>query len=457
MSTLKKFLELNRKNKKNIAVVGDTLIDEYYFIDSNRISPEFPIPVFLSLTSTPDIVRPGGAGNVAYQFKHFNVNAILYGFADRYFENLAQEHGLNIQYMNIKGLACPIKRRFYYQDFPLCRWDVEAKNYNIDPIELRCGEQKYIYGKCREDIKILSDYNKGFFGEDVSYWLKGTTIVDPKKGPASKWKGCTIFKPNFKEAEELTGTTDVDEQLKILLSETDAKFVVITNAGDSVFVGTKPGGFTYVGTQEVKVISNIGAGDCFAAMLALAYSHGMSISECVEVAYEAGSVYVQKRYNEPITPYELLLHDDPVAAKLVDPEELVERDFTLCFTNGCFDILHEAHVDLLKYAKSTADKLVVALNTDESVSRLKGAGRPVNALESRMKMLSILEFVDFIVSFDEDTPSKLIELIQPDILCKGGDYTPEEIVGHNLVKDVRIFPYVEGKSTSELIKQIKNS
>jgi D-beta-D-heptose 7-phosphate kinase/D-beta-D-heptose 1-phosphate adenosyltransferase len=215
------------------------------------------------------------------------------------------------------------------------------------------------------------------------------------------------------------------------------------------------GEFTYAPKKKVVANSVVGAGDCFVAILALAYSHQMPIGDCIEVAFEAASVYVQKRYNEPITPYELLSHEDSISAKFIKPEDLIGRNFSLCFTNGCFDVLHQGHIELLRFAKSTADKLVVEINTDESVVRLKGQDRPINSLESRMYMLSMFEFVDFIIPFDSDTPLDLIEMIHPEVLCKGGDYKPEDVVGADVVKDVRIFPYVEGKSTSNLIKKIR--
>lgn len=456
MNAIRKFIELERRTQKSLAIVGDSMIDEYYFVDSNRLSPEFPIPIFLSQKVEPDIIKPGGAANVWSQLRDFNAVATLYSYATAPLSKLA--HDIPPQWQLKARLESamhvPIKKRLYYGDFPLCRWDIESDYVPCEFFQDRL--HNYLVTDL-PDVIILSDYNKGFFRGDISRWLNcgRPTIIDPKKGPASKWRGCTIFKPNIKEARELTGTDNIRDQLKILWEQTEARFVIITDGGNGVWGLGPQGEFSHVPRKTVKANSVIGAGDCFVAMLTLAYAHGMSIQECVEVAFEAGAVYVQKKHNEPITPYELLSHDDHISAKFVHPEFLANRKFSLCFTNGCFDILHEAHIDLLRYAKTTADKLVVALNTDESVRRLKGENRPVNNLESRKYMLSMFEFVDFIVSFDQDTPLEILETIKPDVLCKGGDYSVADIVGHDLVKTVKIFPYIEGKSTSNLIEKMR--
>jgi len=467
METIKKFIELNDKNRISVAVVGDALIDQYFTVQADRVSPEFPIPIMLSDNLKPTYALPGGAANVAYQLKNFNTGCLLFSFLDKLSKDTFRSNGVNTRsgtsYAIGKGLEnrvkqVPIKMRLYQGDFPLCRWDIETENYGTKAEKLneihKCLHQEFC--TIKPQISILSDYNKGFFTEySRKLWLESSaiSIVDPKKGPASNWKGCTIFKLNSKEARELSGCDGSQEQqCDILLRQTEAELVVITNGGDGVFARNSKS-FEYKPRKSVIANSVIGAGDCFAAIFALAYAHKMEIEECIEVAFEAGSVYVQNKHNKPITPYDLLKHQDPLAAKLVDPAFLANRDFSLCFTNGCFDILHDSHINLLRYAKSTADKLVVAVDTDERVRDLKGPNRPINNLESRMRMLSMFEFVDYVVPFKNLLP--LIQRINPDILCKGGDYKKEDVVGNTLVDDVRIFPYEEGNSTSCLIKKIK--
>jgi len=190
------------------------------------------------------------------------------------------------------------------------------------------------------------------------------------------------------------------------------------------------------------VESVIGAGDCFAAVFGMAVGHGFTVAESAEIAWNAGAVYVQRKMNRPIIPAEVSWDG------IVEPDDLLDRDFKLVFTNGCFDILHKGHLQTLRFAKEKGDKLVVALNTDESVRRLKGEDRPVKPLEQRMAVVAALDCVDFVVSFSENTPLELIQKIRPEVLVKGADYRPEEIVGADVVPELFRAPIIDGLSTS---------
>jgi D-beta-D-heptose 7-phosphate kinase/D-beta-D-heptose 1-phosphate adenosyltransferase len=193
-----------------------------------------------------------------------------------------------------------------------------------------------------------------------------------------------------------------------------------------------------------------GAGDCFAATLAVAVGHGLKLADAAKLAYRAGSRYVLKEHNAPISPLDL--YED----KFVHPKDLVDRDFKLVFTNGCFDVLHIGHLHTLKYAKEKGDKLVVAINTDESVKKLnKGPNRPYNTLADRKEILAALECVDFVVDFAEDSPYNIVKLIKPDVLVKGGDYLLDQIKSKELVKEVYVAPLIEGISTTELARKMR--
>jgi D-beta-D-heptose 7-phosphate kinase/D-beta-D-heptose 1-phosphate adenosyltransferase len=297
---------------------------------------------------------------------------------------------------------------------------------------------------------IFSDYNKGFFGgtegfHPPSLYPNSKTIVDPKCGPIKKWKGCTVFKPNAKEAAELSGKTFWKEQAKFFQHELECEAVVITASGDRVSGVWKDQFFCYTPTKRVDVTSSVGAGDCFCAFFAMCIGHGFGIPEAAEIAYNAGSVYVQHNMNRPVCPAEL------IEDSIVVPEDLKNRDFNLVFTNGCFDVLHKGHLETLKFAKSKGDKLVVAVNSDASVRRLKGDSRPVVPLEHRMAVLANLKCVDFVVSFDEDTPLQVIKKIKPDVLVKGGDYEKEKIIGADLVEEVFTAPMIEGLSSTSIL------
>ena len=231
----------------------------------------------------------------------------------------------------------------------------------------------------------MSDYNKGLFHTDVHRWIRQDciTIVDPKKGPISKWRGCTVFKPNFKEACELSGHTDPEDQCNYFYNELDCTAVVVTHGGKGVYGSVLGRFFEFVPKDKVSVASVIGAGDCFISFLAMALAHNVDIIDAIEIAYEAGAKYIQKGYNAPVSPSEFI-------SGIVLPELLANRNYRLAFTNGCFDGgLTRGHIECLKFAKQQGDKLVVAINSDESVKRIKGEGRPFLPLMDRMEIIDI--------------------------------------------------------------------
>lgn len=451
-----RFLEKNRQQKLRIYCVGDAMVDEYYNGVVNRISPEFPMSIMTSPTDEP-VRRPGGVANVAYQLKYFNVDTTLIGISDDLASDTYIMNELRGEMINARheGGHVPIKRRFLANGIQVFRHDVEEPYYGVGQV----GVNKLLdqlFGITKElptpDAVIFSDYDKGFF-VDPSLWMrwfgKTITIVDPKKGPVDKWRGCSVFKPNAKEAQEMSGLTYWKDQCLYFHEKLPGTAIVITKGGEGV-VGFDGTFFEYTPKKKIQVESVIGAGDCFVSILSLAIAHGMMVSEAVEVAYRAGEVYVQNRLNRPIVPAELS------TSKIVKPEDLVNRDFKLVFTNGCYDILHTGHYATLDFAKSKGDKLVVAINSDESVRRLKGQSRPVNCLEKRLQMVSRLDMVDFVVAFEEDTPLETIQRCCPDVLVKGGDYSGKAIVGQDIVPEVLYAPLVEGESTTAVLGRIKS-
>lgn len=470
INKIKEFFNRCQETKPRIAVIGDCMIDEYYRVDANRVSPEHPIPVLFSDTCEPTISVPGGAANVCCQFKHFPFDVNYYGFLDKKASEVCTKEGIKKRGWHLEGgHYVPRKKRFYQDQFPLCRWDVEQENYGIKNISKLTLWQKTVSELFRQDMEkhghpsviIFSDYGKGLFENEafnISSYTQDSdeiiTIVDPKKGPIDKWKGCGVFKPNAKEACSLSGLKDWKEQCKFFQSQLGCQAIVITQGGDGV-VGSVMGRlFEYRPTRKIYPDSVIGAGDCFIAFLAMALSHSMDIKDAVEIAYEAGAVYVQRKYNEPVSQHELLARVDPEAAKLRMPP--TDRNYKLVFTNGCFDIMHEGHLSILRRAKEHGDKLIVAVNSDESIKRLKGNSRPIIPLKERMKLLAGLQCVDFVVSFDEDTPYELIKEINPDILVKGQDWEGK-IVGSDIVKETIALPLIDGLSTSSIIEKIRNN
>jgi D-beta-D-heptose 7-phosphate kinase/D-beta-D-heptose 1-phosphate adenosyltransferase len=450
---IKEFLRRNRNKPLNIHCVGDAMVDEYYSVKVNRISPEFPMPIMHSSNQKP-ISRPGGVANVAYQFKHFNVTPTLICFPDSKADNVFNNHGV-FRWGHFCDIwsKLPVKKRYLDGHVQVKRWDVEAPLCKLKMGSInhwtKCLIEAVAKHGMRPDVVIMSDYDKGFFASDeynvLDAYRNFKTIVDPKNGPLSKWKGCSIFKPNAREAESLTGRRQWREQAKHIQNELECEAVVITASGDRVAGVWNKEFFCYTSDKKVEVDSTVGAGDCFCAFFAMAIGHGFSVPEAAEIAYNAGAIYVQHNMNKPVNPSDLIVD------KFVEPDDLAKKDFKLVFTNGCFDVLHKGHMETLKFAKSKGNKLVVALNSDDSVRRLKGEGRPVVPLEHRMAVMAAIQYVDFVVSFDEDTPFNLIRRIKPDALVKGSEYDESKIIGADIVPEVYTAPMIEGVSTSKLL------
>jgi D-beta-D-heptose 7-phosphate kinase / D-beta-D-heptose 1-phosphate adenosyltransferase len=458
MNSLEKFHQLNENGPRlKIGVVGDAMVDQYYDVRVLKISPEFPISVMHSEQDTSEDF-PGGAANVAYQFKHFNVDSKLISFIDQDASSCFSNRGINTELCLVIESQIPRKRRFYSGDFPTFRWDVEKSGYGLENL-VDCRSQLHqIVQNCTSDfdVMIFSDYNKGVLTKVPDLSLAKISIVDPKAGDLSRWRGCTVFKPNQQEALALSGKSTIAEAGSFLLDCLDCQAVVITQAGQGISVFERQGVSEFRPTSpSPPAESVIGAGDCFTAFLAMGLGRNLTVLEAAELAWRAGTLYVKNRRNKPLDVESLMDWFNPALKKFVKPESLVHRDYKLVFTNGCFDLLHSGHVESLRFAKNHGDKLVVAVNSDASVSRLK-PGRPIVGLADRMKLLAALEVVDFVVSFDEATPLEIIERIKPDVLVKGAEYKKDDIVGGNIVKEVILAPMIPGLSTSALLQKIQH-
>lgn len=471
---IRNFLDQNKKRRLTVFVVGDCMVDEYYSVSANRISPEFPIQVLRS-DSGPPLAVPGGAANVAHQFKHFNVDCHLFGCLNDYAREVYARFPFQVHSVN--GKTVPIKRRLYDGNHPLTRWDIEDTTYGIEMSQVT-DEFVSLFQeqtkKTKPDFVIFADYNKGLFHQDVAAKLIQIcrenhirTIVDPKE-EMGKWKGCTYFKPNAKEAKAMTVSGMLWSQILEIKQQTECEAVIVTQSGEGVHIyngsGTEISDRNYQfieGKERFEVQSVIGAGDCFSAFLAMGLCHFNNIENAVKLAYDAGCIYVQNRYNTPINRFDLIRYRDAVGAKVIDVKDLPDltgKDVVV--TNGCFDLLHAGHVELLNWAKAHGDVLIVAVNDDESVQRLKGEFRPINSIDKRLKLLSNLQCVDFVFPFKEDTPQEIYQQIADQIgqfrfLVKGGDYVADDVVGRDLATEVAIFPTVVGLSTTNILEKVK--
>jgi D-beta-D-heptose 7-phosphate kinase/D-beta-D-heptose 1-phosphate adenosyltransferase len=462
MTKISELINKNHQKRARIAVIGDCMIDEYYKVKVKRISPESPVPVMLSGSDQSSYILPGGAANVAAQFKHWNVDCTLFGLMSSDDMIVFQKSGITCACVQSQDWTTqyrvPRKRRFV-DGQNLIRWDIESDFNNDDEIDNLCELLEHHLENQKYDIVIFADYDKGMFKDlDKTQQLinicrdhKVPTIVDPKDEPIEKWMGCTYFKPNSIEAEKFTGIHHEENQLVELAQRLDKSSIIVTRGGSGVTSISEGKIAWYLSFKEIPPKNFSGAGDCFAAFFALAIANDFEFNNAIEIAYEAGKVYVQREHNKPLLPLDL--YD----TKFVHPIDLKNRDFKLVATNGCYDLTHSGHVATFEYAKSKGDKLAVLINSDESIKNIKGPDRPIIPLEQRMKMVAALECVDYVIPFNEDTPINLIKEIRPDVLVKADDWKEKGIRGAEFVKEICFAPLVDGVSTTSLIKKIRGN
>lgn len=472
--------QLSKLKNRHILVVGDVMLDNYYKGDVRRISPEAPVPVFRKRSERSVL---GGAANVAANLVAANQQTSMMSIIGRdangqtmmqLFENLS----INADLVITLPRSTTIKTRFLADNNQqLLRLDVE----DTDPITK--VESNRILKKLQKviddfDLILMSDYLKGLLTQEFTQGVIKMArkhdipvVIDVKDPKYGKYYGATLLKPNLNELRSLTGkNVQTDEEIveaaEELRKRSNCQYVLATlGAKGMVLVGDGEPYFVKSLAREVYDVS--GAGDTTIAYLATCMANEMPIRESVDIANYAAGIQVGKVGTSSVSWQEvrdLISNEDHgIAHKILSAEELnsFRKDNAqkkIVFTNGCFDILHVGHKRYLQQAATLGDILVVGVNSDASVRRLKGPTRPVNNEQDRAEMLSALGFIDYVVIFDEDTPYELIKKIQPDVLVKGGDYKPEEVVGRDIVEArggrLELISFVEGKSTTNIIKKI---
>jgi len=361
MELISKFIErdTNAIRPLNIHVVGDSMIDENYRAKINRISPECPnIPILSSEISRTYRTYPGGAANVCYQLKNFNANARLFSFLDQEAYDIFLKCGLK-RFGHVllpNGYYVPRKHRFYDGTTQVgCRWDVEKENYGFAELSFLRDRLSNLWDgfQAEPDVILFSDYDKGMFSKGYSFLKipKGVpVIVDPKKLPLDRWKGCTVFKPNSKEAIRLSGLTNWRQQCDFFQNTLECEAIVITQAGSGIVGKVKDRYFDHEAKEKIVAKNVTGAGDCFMAIFGLALGREFTIQDAAIIAFEAGLTYVGHSSRIAIAPWHL-----QHKVKFINPKFLQKRNFKLAMTNGCFDILHTGHLAALKFAKSKGD------------------------------------------------------------------------------------------------------
>ena len=472
-------MQVLKKFQPNILVIGDLMIDHYLWGSCERISPEAPVQV---VDIKKETTLLGGAGNVINNLQalgsHVSVCSVIGNDANGK-ELLDMLHVIDVDTTNIlikDGRDTSKKSRVIATSQQIIRYDKESKH----DIDIASQEQliNSLHNEMsRYDIVILSDYGKGVLTDDLSRNLitlanehNVRVLVDPKGSDFSKYSGAYLLTPNKKEAML---ATSIDITDKKSLQEALLKLKAECNLGISLITLSEDGIATYDEKLELfptvakEVFDVTGAGDTVIASIAFALSAGKDIAQTATFANLAAGVVVGKIGSATVTlaeieEYEASLHkstSDAHIKSFEDIDALVRRykdnGKKVVFTNGCFDILHVGHVKYLQIAKSFGDILIVGLNSDESVSRLKGPTRPVNVAQDRAYLLAALEAVDFVVPFEDDTPYELIKMIAPDILVKGGDYEGKEVVGTEFSGELKLVEFVDGKSTTKTIEKIQ--
>ncbi|WP_395650687.1 D-glycero-beta-D-manno-heptose 1-phosphate adenylyltransferase [Brevundimonas sp.] len=467
---------LDRVRGLEIACVGDLMLDRYVYGDVTRLSPEAPIPV---LKSKRTISMPGGVGNVARNVAALGGQARLGAVAghdaagDELVALVAAEAGVADFIDRPDAASTIVKTRFVSAGQQLLRLDDEQVSVGVfDREQVFTGASAI----------LLSDYDKGVVTERLirsALWAAEASgapvIVDPKGRDFARYGAVTVIKPNASELAGATGLpvetdAEIEAALTALLEAMTAKAIVVTRAGKGMSLAERGKPVKHFPGRAREVFDVSGAGDTGLAALGLALAAGASLEQAVQLAILASGVVVGKSGTAVVTPTELIdaemsQHASLAHAKVTPLDDLAAQveawramGLKVGFTNGCFDILHRGHVAYLAQARSWCDRLVVALNTDASVRRLKGDGRPVNDLDSRAVVIGGLASVDRVTSFDDPTPITLIERLRPDVLIKGADYTREGVVGGDLVEswggEVRLAAFQDGYSTTKTIEKL---
>jgi len=451
------------------------MLDQYLFGATSRISPEAPVPV-VHVQKTDD--RPGGAANVAVNLASLGVRTRLIGAvgndaAADTLENLLTTHGIDCDFARVSDRPTITKTRVQSRGQQLIRLDQE------NAAELRDSTLADAVGQAAAGAGavVLSDYGKGALTDvrtmiDLCRKAGVPVLVDPKGRDFEKYRGATLLTPNQGEFEAVAGYCASDAELVArgwqMVEDLELTALLVTRSEKGMMLleaGNEP---LFLSTQAREVYDVTGAGDTVIATLAGALASGQSLATASALANIAAGLVVRKIGVATVTPGEIqvALHQRGQGGRgLVSRDELLvlvgearARKERIVMTNGCFDILHAGHVAYLEEAKSLGDRLIVAVNDDESVRRLKGESRPINALEDRMLVLAGLAAVDWVVPFADETPAALIAAVLPDVLVKGGDYRPEEIAGGKEVLDnggeVRVLSFRDGHSTSRIIDKL---
>jgi D-beta-D-heptose 7-phosphate kinase/D-beta-D-heptose 1-phosphate adenosyltransferase len=466
-------------SQAKIIVIGDVMLDRYWSGQAARISPEAPVPV-VRVHNSED--RVGGAANVALNIAHLGGQVTLLGVVGddaegEELKRLLQAQGVECLFVVQPGLRTICKLRIMAQHQQLIRVDFEDLPLQFDRSLLQAHLEQLLP---EHDVLVFSDYGKGTLTDVASLIPLAKqaglqVLVDPKGTDFQRYAHADVITPNLGELLAVVGSCADESALlargRKLLADQQIATLLLTR-GEAGMTLIQPDRHESLPAQAKDVFDVTGAGDTVIAVMSLGMALNLPLPESMYLANLAGGIVVGKLGTSTVSKEELTraLHGDPNDAQygIVSEDELAcliahakaggER---VIMTNGCFDLLHAGHVSYLQQAKALGERLIVAVNADASVRRLKGETRPINGLQQRMTVLAALACVDWVVAFEEDTPERLYCRLLPDVIVKGGDYSPDQVAGGDCVIKaggaVKILHFVEGHSTTSMINKARGS
>ncbi|NOT11227.1 MAG: bifunctional D-glycero-beta-D-manno-heptose-7-phosphate kinase/D-glycero-beta-D-manno-heptose 1-phosphate adenylyltransferase HldE [Methylococcaceae bacterium] len=465
-------------SQARIIVIGDIMLDRYWSGKAARISPEAPVPV-VQIKSTEE--RVGGAGNVALNIARLGGKVTLLGVVGddaegKTLRQILEAEGVACDFVVEKGFRSICKLRIMAQHQQLIRLDFEETPIAFDRAALKSRLLQYLPDN---QAIVFSDYGKGTLAEVESYILHAKqagvkVLVDPKGVDYQRYAQADVITPNLAELQAVVGLCSDESHLiekgRLLLKNYQIPVLLLTR-GEAGMTLIQDDQVHSLPAQAKDVFDVTGAGDTVIAVMSLCVALNMPLMEAMYLANLAGGIVVGKLGTSTVSIQELTraMHGERDSQYgIVSEDELLgliarakAHGEKIIMTNGCFDLLHAGHVTYLEQARSLGDRLIVAVNSDASVKQLKGDSRPINGLQARMTVLSALACVDWVVPFSEETPERLYCKLLPDVLVKGGDYTPDQVAGGDCViqagGEVRILQFVDGQSTTAMINRARST
>lgn len=470
-------IEIPVFDQVRVLVVGDVMLDRYWHGGTSRISPEAPVPV-VNINGIEE--RAGGAGNVALNLAAVGCAVSLFSLVGDDANAISLQEkletaGVECRFQTVPNTPTITKLRVIDKNQQLIRLDFEQR------FDLQKTQQifdDFSSQLAQADAVILSDYGKGTLAGSQALIAAAKqagvpVLIDPKSADFNHYRGATMITPNMKEFEAVVGHCPDEAQIAVkgleIIQRYDLDALLVTRGEHGMTLLRQNIAPVHLPTRAREVYDVTGAGDTVIAVLAAAIAAGKDLASAAMLANTAAGIVVQKLGAATVSIPELrraLQRHHHSELGILSEEELLitvadarAHGESIVMTNGCFDIIHPGHIKYLEEAKELGKRLIVAINDDASVARLKGPERPVNSLAHRMTVVAALRSVDWVVAFSEDTPERLISRVLPDILVKGGDYKPEQIAGAKQVVanggDVKILSFVDGHSTASIIKKIQ--